>query len=123
VTSKLGGLESGVDNRLNDPGAENDGLGECDGEEVRSVARGVEGGLEPKLKLVNFALALSLSSVLLIGVTGSSPCVGCGADEFGGGGFGGVELKFGKSSPSSTPVPNVVDSKSPVTLVRSGIAG
>jgi hypothetical protein len=121
VTSKLGGLESGVDNRLNDPGAENDGLGECDGEEVRKVARGVEGGLEPKLKLVNFALALSLSSVLLIGVTGSSSWVGGGAG-FDRGGFGGVELKFGKSSPSST-VPNVVDSKSPVTLVRSGMAG
>ena len=109
-----------MDNRLNDPGAENDGLGECDGEEVRKVARGVEGALDPKLKLVNFALALS--SVLLIGVTGSSSWVGGGADELGGGGFGGVELKFGKSSPSST-VPNVVDSKSPVTLVRSGTAG
>jgi hypothetical protein len=122
VTNKLGGRESGVDNRLNDPGAENDGLGECDGEEVRSVARGVEGGLDPKLKLVNFALALS-SLLLLIGVTGSSLCVGCGADEFGGGGFGGVESKFGKSSPPSAPAPNVVDSNSPVTLVRSGIAG
>jgi hypothetical protein len=117
VTSKLGGLESGVDNRLNDPGAENDGFGECDGEEVRSVARGVVGALDPKLKLVNFARALSS---LLIGVTGSSSIRG-GAG-FDRGGFGGVELKFGKSSPPST-VPNVVDSKSPVTLVRSGTAG
>ena len=120
MTSKLGGRESGVDNRLNDPGAENDGLGECDGEEVRRVARGVEGSLEPKLKLVNFARALS--SLLLIGVTGSSSWVGGGAG-FDGGGFGGVELKFGKSSPPSAPAPKVVDSKSPVTLVRSGTAG
>jgi hypothetical protein len=96
-------------------------LGECDGEEVRKVARGVEGGLEPKLKLVNFARALSLSSVLLIGVTGSSSIRG-GAG-FDRGGFGGVELKFGKSSPPSAPAPKVVDSNSPVTLVRSGIAG
>jgi hypothetical protein len=93
-------------------------MGECDGEEVRKVARGVEGGLEPKLKLVNFARALSS---LLIGVTGSSS-VGGGADELDEGGFGGVELKFGKSSPPSVPAPKVVDSKSPVTLVRSGIA-
>jgi hypothetical protein len=74
--------------------------------------------LEPKLKLVNFARALSS---LLIGVTGSSS-VGGGADELDEGGFGGVELKFGKSSPPSVPAPKVVDSKSPVTLVRSGIA-
>ena len=106
MTSKLGGRESGVDNRLNDPGAENEGLGEWDGEEVRSVARGVEGALEPKLKLVNFARALS--SLLLIGVTGSS-FVGGGAG-FDGVGFGGVESKFGKSSPPSTPAPKVVDS-------------
>ena len=117
MTSKLGGRESGVDNRLNAPGAENDGFGECDGEEVRKVARGVEGALEPKLKLVNFARALS--SVLLIGVTGSSSMkAGAGFDR---GGLGGVELKFGKSRPPSS-LPKVVDSKSPVTLVRSGMA-
>ena len=109
-----------MDNRLNDPGAENEGFGECDGEEVRKVARGVEGALEPKLKLVNFARALS--SVLLIGVTGSSLKV-AGGTGFGRGGLGGVELKFGKSSPASALVPNVVDSNSPVTLVRSGTAG
>ena len=118
MTSKLGGRESGVDNRLNDPGAENDGLGECDGEEVRSVARGVEGALDPKLKLVNFARALS--SLLVIGVTGSSSIkAGAGLDR---GGLGGVELKFGKSHPASA-LPNVVASKSPVTLVRSGMGG
>ena len=109
-----------MDNRLNAPGAENEGLGECDGDEVRKVARGVEGALEPKLKLVN--LARALSSVLLVGVTGSSTRV-AGGIEFGGGAFGGVEVKFGKSSPASAAVPNVIDSNSPVTLVRSGTAG
>lgn len=105
---------------MDDPGAENEGLGECDGDEVRKVVRGVEGALEPKLKLVNFARALS--SVLLLGVTGSS-LRAAGGTGFDRGGLGGVEVKFGKSSPASALVPNVVDSKSPVTLVRSGTAG
>ena len=81
---------------MNDPGAEKDGLGECDGEEVRfvsrKVARGVEGGLDPKLKLVN--LALALSSEVLFGVTGSSWRTGSGSDvDARGADVGGVGVK------------------------------
>jgi hypothetical protein len=88
----------------------------------RRVASGVEGGLDPKLKLVN--LARAPSSEVLIGVTGSSSRVR-GTDDTTGGGFGGVGVKYGRSCPSGStaPAPNAVGSYRPVTLVRSGAVG